>query len=88
MMPEETLQTLEVRNWSEVRCFNIPVNSEMLKSDGFVRELTCVLKSECPRKVPSKLRLVKFDREYVLSKLSKIRKELNLTVQELANLMQ
>lgn len=85
-MPEET--TLEIRNWTEVRVFNIPLTAKMLEPDGFVRELSCVLKSECPRKVASQVRLVKFDREYVVSKLGKIREELNLSVQELANLFQ
>jgi hypothetical protein len=88
-MPEEVLadESLEIRNWTEVRCFNIPVNEKMLTPDGFTRQLTCVLKSECPRKVSSKLRLVKFDREYVLSKLNKIKSELCLSREELADLL-
>lgn len=87
-MPEELAETLEQRNWTEVRCFNIPVNNQMLQSGGFVRQLTCVLKSECPRKVQSKLRLVKFDREYVISRLTKIKTELCLSGKELAELLQ
>lgn len=85
-MPEEVVE-LESRNWTEVRCFNIPVNKQMLTPDGFTRELTCVLKSECPRKVSSKLRLVKFDKDYVLSKLLKIKNELRLSREELADLL-
>lgn len=65
-------QELEIRHWKEIRCFNIPVNEEMLSPQGFTRKLSCVLKNECPRHKPAKLRMVTFDRDYVVSKLNKM----------------
>lgn len=79
---------LEQKKWSEVRCFNIPVNSEMLTPNGFVRKLSCVLKNECPRKAAPKVRLVTFDRDYVILQLKKIKNNLNLSTEELSELLQ
>lgn len=82
--PEEELES---RHWTEVRCFNIPVNAKMLESQGFNRKLACVLKSECPRHKPAKLRMIKFDKQYVVSRLNKMVEQLEIDKNSLGDLL-
>lgn len=75
-------------HWSDVRTFNIPVNEQMLKVDGFERQLRCTLKTESPRREGTcQLRTVLFDREYVLVFLRGILKRLGISWVELAALI-
>lgn len=75
-------------HWSDVRTFNIPINPQMLKPDGFVRQLRCTLKSESPRRPETcQLRTVVFDRQYVLMSIQGLQNRLQVSSVELAALI-
>lgn len=74
MMNSNENNEMKVFHWSEIRIVNRSIDKRMLLKDGFVDEIKCSLVNESPRLVPSQVRLVKFDREFISFQLAKILK--------------
>ncbi len=61
----------DIYHWTQVKPQEASLNPLMLSDEGFTKEHNCLLSSESTRHSPYQIRLVKFDRSYVIAKLRK-----------------
>ncbi len=61
-----------VLHWSQIKPQECPLNPLMLSPEGYIKEHNCLFLGQSPRHYPYQIRRVLFDRDYVISKLTKI----------------